>query len=383
MKRLILLLIAAITLMPDNVVKAATKTVFSIDLDETTEHFISKGDTFTRYYNFQVNSDEPFEIELAGLKEETKFSDIHISLAPGTYYEKNIALPDTSLAVIRQKLFETFGNLQLNKSFQNVYQFQVTYRTKNSRNDTILKIWNVTIETGTEEFVKNSNYIFVSAIKSIAGFKPKDELFDLNAKFKYGENGRFFSFMSLDFSFTDTSQVGSTVAGQGRSIISEADFSANYFAFNNSNDFERLNRLAFLGAGAKIFNGNLYTGFHIGSLEIGNHMHSSYAFIGYYYAPYLYPVRVQDGTKALPYRHNIYTEFTLASMEVNSPVFFLNALRLKLGVMFPIAIGPDIVRRDPNGLSQVIHSGDQVTPSAKDIQARLVLEIPIGRIFKF
>ena len=213
--------------------------------------------------------------------------------------------------------------------------------------------------TSEKAIVRNASYIFLSAIRSVAGKAQPKEFFDLNLKFNY--LGNMFTLFGLDLSLssTDSSQLG----------ISEGLLTVNRFLHTptklmNSN----FNRAAFVGIGLKVFNHQPYVGGHLGSIEICGPLFSSYALIGYYRNAYGrkpgIPLLAED---VVNFENNFYAEFTLAFDNKKEVANILSDIRIKLGGLFPFTYREDTL----------------VKPQWKDNKYRIVLEVPIGGIFKF
>lgn len=218
-------------------------------------------------------------------------------------------------------------------------------------------IYSISITTESE-YKPNANFIFLSAIRSVAGQAQTNEFFDLNLKFNY--LGRWFTLFGLDLSLSP--------ADSGQLRINEGLVTVNCFWNTENTLFDgSLSRAFFMGAGAKIFNQEPYLGVHVGSLEINGPLFSSYALIGYYVNAYGGYATIPNNQDAINFRNNIYSEFTLAFDNKKNVVGILSDIRIKLGMMFPFTN----------------NSKDIVKPGSKDIQYRLVLEVPIGGIFKF
>ncbi len=214
------------------------------------------------------------------------------------------------------------------------------------------------ISISTEDTYRpNSSFIFISAIRSVAGEAQPNEFFDLNLKFNYLK--RMFTLFGLDL------QLAPADSGQVR--ITEGMLTANWFV--NSQQMLRsgdINRAFFLGGGLKIFNQYPYMGVHCGSIEINGPLFTSYGLVGFYRNAYAgYATQALDGP--VNFRNNVYAEFALAFDNKKSIAAILSDIRIKLGMLFPFTDSDN----------------DTVKTQAKDVQYRLVLEVPIGGIYKF
>jgi hypothetical protein len=158
-------------------------------------------------------------------------------------------------------------------------------------------------------------------------------------------------------------------ADSGQLRITEGLITVNWFPFDNGIELSsgELKRAFFVGAGAKIFNQVPYVGGHVGSIEINGPLLSSYVMIGYYFNAYGRYAITPSEENPVNFRNNIYSEFTLAFDNKKNIAGILSDIRIKLGMMFPFTSSEN----------------DLVKPIGKDIQYRLVLEVPIGGIFKF
>jgi|GEM_PF-2071752 len=234
-------------------------------------------------------------------------------------------------------------------------EFEVTVKRATDN-----KVFRYSIRITTEKaIVRNSNYIFLSAIRSVAGKAQPKEFFDLNLKFNY--RGNMFTLFGLDLSLSE--------ADSSQLRISEGLLTVNRFLHTPeklaNSDF---NRAAFVGVGLKIFNRQPYVGGHLGSIEICGPLFSSYALIGYYRNAYgRKPVIPGNPEDAVNFENNVYMEFTLAFDNKKDVASILSDIRIKLGGLFPFTYREDTL----------------VKPQWKDNQYRIVLEVPIGGIFKF
>ena len=144
--------------------------------------------------------------------------------------------------------------------------------------------------------------------------------------------------------------------------LNEAILNVNY-AFSKIND--TTTRVGFIGGGFKQFYGTGYFGAHLGVLEVGSLLKSSYIFAGYYYSPYVRKVPLSDTSlNQIFYRHNIFVEAVFNAFGDNVPKA-LQSIRLKFGLMMPIAVG------------------DALLPVSKYFNYRLAVEVPIGGAIKF
>jgi hypothetical protein len=207
----------------------------------------------------------------------------------------------------------------------------------------------------------NCNFIFLSAIRSVAGIPPSNEFFDLNLKFNYG--GNMFTLFGLDLSLSPPAKTDST-----QLRINEGLATVNIF-FHKGEKLASgtLSRALFTGGGLKVFNQRAYMGAHIGSLEINGPLFSSYLFAGYYRDVYGGYAKIQNEKNAVLFRNNFYSECALAFDNKKDIAGILSDIRIKLGIICPFTNS----------------SKDIVKPGSKDVQYRLVLEVPIGGIYKF
>jgi hypothetical protein len=195
----------------------------------------------------------------------------------------------------------------------------------------------------------------------VAGQTPSKEFFDLNLKFNYLR--QCFTLLSLDLNLAP--------ADSGQLTIYEGLATANrFFMLKADHNPEDLNRVLFAGVGVKIFNQLPYVGAHVGSLEIAGPLFSSYFLLGYYRNVYGRSAKVASDN-AINFRDNLYMEFTLAFDNANKKKLqiagILSDIRIKIGAVMPFTNSKD----------------DLIKPQAKDIQYRVVLEVPLGGILKF
>lgn len=322
----------------------STRTVFNIDLAETNSNFIKEDGLLVRYLRFSVSVNTEFQIDLFHSSQEA--IDLKIT-----------KFPKSSSPTIYTNKGDTTNLKKLSLKDKEEVSYWIEIPSKKLR-------WDVIISTESKER-KNSNFIFISAIRSVAGIKPSSEIFDLNMKFNYGDKSKSFSVVGLDLSLSETDSSSGS-----RKMLNEAMFSINRYWMDDARfkNIEAYTRIIFYGAGLKVFDTRMYLGGHIGSIEIGGPFYSSYVIVGYYNYIFGRTVQPFDPTdkirKPRIYQHNIYTEITFAATDlVDLPV--LSNIRLKLGLMIPVAISND------------------APPTADDLLTRLVLEVPIGKIFKF
>jgi hypothetical protein len=200
----------------------------------------------------------------------------------------------------------------------------------------------------------DSSYFIIAGIKSIAGETPSREFFDMTIKFNY--SSLLFTFATLDVAFTDTSADDAEAKLEN---LSEAGVSINF-------DLQRLlfaknDRHVFIGSQMKIFDNDLYWGFHIGSFESNGMLFGSYLTIGYLRRVYNIDAAENAALEKHEHEDNLYFEFALHSETL--PV--IKNLRLKGGVLIPM---PN--NRNPR-------------PVASDMKTRIVIEVPVGGLVKF
>lgn len=193
------------------------------------------------------------------------------------------------------------------------------------------------------------SFIFISAIKSIAGKEPSSEFIDINCKFNLVSKS--FALVSMDLAFS-TTQVDTLQ--ETEKTLTEAGLSLNY-EFANSIDSLRT---FILGLSMKIFDGIPFAGIQLGSIETHK---KSPVFTSFCLGGYLLRLnsideeinRTQDVKDSY---HNFYVEFALHSNNLD----FLKHLRIKGGILLPIS------NWKVNGF-----------------ESRIVLEVPIGKKAKF
>lgn len=222
--------------------------------------------------------------------------------------------------------------------------------------------WLVISPASADEGIKkDSSFVVISAIKSVSGEKPDDEFFSITMKMHSGNkkwNLQFMSLADLDIALStrDTNTVGLSARGKS---LTEAGFSAN-IGWTPPGV-----RTLFGGVIIKIFNGELFWGYGLGGIEnIGSGFHTSS--IKLFRLTRVLPELVDTtkngsgasvGRKA---KKNLYLEFMLHSEKHD----FFKMLSVKGGILFPW--------RDKVG-----------DYSADDIETRIIIAIPIGRVFNF
>ncbi len=198
-----------------------------------------------------------------------------------------------------------------------------------------------------------SNFFLISGIKSISGTIPDHEFFDLHAKFQFGRD--VFALASFDIALTN---VGSDSANSKSEKLTEASVFISYVI----TELDKRKRAFFAGGLIKIFDTVPYYGLHIGSIENRGSLFTSYFVLGLMHR--FYSLKNEDTLDKSTKEHNsnIYVEFSLYSKDAP----FVNNLRIKGGVMLPTPF-----------------LNDDSDPTLEDIKTRIVLEIPIGDVFKF
>lgn len=297
---------------------------------------------YIKFVTQTIEENKPFRIRILASVEDTVM--LTVVKSPKSFIHKQALFSNDTLV--------TNQEIEIILKSDETVEYEVTIHQKS-----VSFIYSINITT-EREYKPNANFIFLSAIRSVAGEAQTNEFFDLNLKFNY--LGRLFTLFGLDLSLSP--------ADSGQLRINEGLVTINCF-WNTGKSLSNgsLTRAFFGGVGAKIFNQQPYLGGHVGSLEINGPLFSSYALVGYYVNAYGGYATVPSEEEAVTFRNNIYSEFTLAFDNKKNVVGILSDIRIKLGMMFPFTNS----------------SKDIVKTASKDIQYRLVLEVPIGGIFKF
>jgi hypothetical protein len=202
-----------------------------------------------------------------------------------------------------------------------------------------------------KDTLRYNSFFIASVIKTLSGDKPDNELFDLTFNLNAGQSvkaSRFNFFGSVDISLNnvETDSIGST----SKKIV-DAGIAVNYDLFEN---YENKELRIYVGPDLKVFDTNAYYGFHIGGMLMGNDFYSSYFNLGY-----VRPLNKTDSALNLltRFNDNILTEFAFTSRD--API--LKNIRVKGGIIFPIG----------------------KTSTDNDITARIVIQIPLGGIYRF
>lgn len=206
-------------------------------------------------------------------------------------------------------------------------------------------------ENKKKDTLRYNSFFIAAVIKTLSGEKPDNELFDLTFNLNAGQSekaSRINFFGSVDISLNDveTDSIGST----SKKIV-DAGIAVNFDLLDN---YENKELRIYVGPDLKVFDTNAYYGFHIGGMLMGNDFYSSYFNMGY-----VRPLNRTDPSLNLltQYNDNLLTEFAFTSRE--API--LKNIRVKGGIIFPISKA----------------SNDN------DITARIVIQIPLGTIYKF
>jgi len=212
---------------------------------------------------------------------------------------------------------------------------------------------------------KKSNFLVIAFIKSISGTTAQSELLDIFLKVNLTSRKKLNLDKPLWFSLmgADAGLLSDTASHSKGLPLNEAILNVNC-TFSAIDD--NTTRVGFAGAGFKQFYGTGYYGAHIGVLEVGSLLKSSYIFVGYYYSPYVAKVLPADtaGNQQVFYRNNIYFEAVFNAFGDNVPKA-LQSIRLKFGLMMPIAVN------------------DPVLPTSKLFNYRLAVEVPLGGPIKY
>lgn len=225
----------------------------------------------------------------------------------------------------------------------------------------------------------NPSFLFVSGIRSVGNENYDNQWVDLNLK-KNLLDGRLFVLLSTDLSLSKKEENDTLALNQTQLV--EAGLSLNHFVFfkNKYTLNNLLKRTAFIGGGMKIFNQQPMCGVHAGVMEVNGPLFTSYSYIGYYRNIYELPVRAHaDSGQANYFRNNIYLESALMIDPASQESEFLQSLsrvRIKLGVLFPF--GKQAFLHPTNAAET-----RKLKPTTNDIQYRIVMEIPLGKIFRF
>lgn len=292
-----------------------------------------------KYLTHRIENNIPFKIYLNDTTEnETiKSSILSIVQSPNTINKNEYQFKE-----FKERYSDNTTVLKSNEKlvFQ-IFLDTIPGEKSNSKNQKIFEVYIVTAEEGKP----NDSFLMISAIKSIAGTKPDFELFDLNTKFNYSD--MFFSMLSMDLSLSESDTI------QNRMLV-EGLLNINRFW---GRKFTEKERKFFYGAGMKIFDSRVLLGLHLGSLEIDGPFYSSYFLLGYYYSIYNTP-DIEDEIKRS--QHNIYSE--IAFTVQNENISLLSNLRIKIGFLLPL---------------------EYSDTEENNYQTRVVLEFPIGGIFRF
>jgi hypothetical protein len=211
----------------------------------------------------------------------------------------------------------------------------------------------------SEKFIINStkgdNFAIISAIKSISGTKPSYEFIDINL---FTTITSYFSvFMSADVAINTVQDTNSKTYK-----LSEAGLFLNFGQILcKGNLYNQQNRRFVFGPLIKIFNTVPYYGIYLGNAELNGKLMSSYISICWMRRCIAVNNDNLSIDDPLEFHDNIYFEFALHSQSVG----FLKFLRIKGGFLVPIG------GWQPEG------------PKVRDIVSRIVIEVPIGGLFRF
>jgi len=197
-----------------------------------------------------------------------------------------------------------------------------------------------------EEFQAKSNYVQVSAIKSVSGITPPSEFIDAQFRFKLGKH--LANMVSLDIPL---SAAGDTSTIEERTILNEAtlylawDISSTCSWSHARNSMRSLQ----LGIIGKLFDGDVYSGIGLSGVELKNSL---------LYGSYILGCFVWDVNEGFQgFGPDLYLELRIYSGEAD----FFRTFALKLGVFI----------------------SKPFSKQETSMKSRIVLEIPIGKIRSF
>lgn len=312
--------------------------------------------------------------------------------------------------------------------------FLIRFEVKFKEVKHVLNLHFIPEATGGDTSIKTPSFLVVSFIKTLAGSEVRDELIDIFLKINYGRRKRTFSMFGVDAGINASNNSNDTTIKRSTSLLrlneamvnfntvlftqklyyknqiirdinreriyvyadtgtskKEAEESLRLYPYSrkdwkkkdrinyrehirDSASVDKLKRVAYMGAGLKVFYQNPYVGGHFGIMEMNSVLMGSYFMVGYYYAPYIRRVDSTlnaNVTNGIPrnYRHNIYMEAGLNAFGDGVPNI-LKSIRFKFGYMLPLSVK----RGD---------KGDTEKPFGSDALYRLAVEVPIGGVFKF
>ena len=323
--------------------------VLSVNLNDTigsdrlTQNNEVKGGNLIKqikFLNYNIKNNVPFKVCLIDTTEncDKKEAKIKIIQSPNTINEREYTKSEFEIKYSK--------NLNILKNRETLI-FQIFFDTINKFPEDSKKTQQIfEVKIYTKKKVKaNDSYLMISAIKSVYGVIPESELFDLNVKFRYTD--KWFSMLSMDIPMLGRDSIQSN-------YISEAMLNINRFLIHNLTERDRS---FFIGAGMKIFDTRLLYGVHCGSIELNGPFYSSYVLLGYYLSIYGNP---DDDMEIKLYPRNMYIE--CAFIARSEKIDILKNLRIKVGFLTPLKF------RDNEKFNY---------------RARVVLEFPIGGIFRY
>lgn len=207
-----------------------------------------------------------------------------------------------------------------------------------------------------DQSVSDSSHVLIMAIKSVSGEIPENEFFAATWRIKYFEP--FYTLANVDIALAN---VNSDSVESDTRELSEAGISilADVSQIMGTNRRHMLERSIFAGLTTKIFNTEAYYGPSVGSIELKNSaFYSTYFILAYLrrFFPTNNQNRVVDGIKHAD--DNLFAEFLIHSQEVE----FFKYLAVKGGVLIPL-----------------LGSRGEFS----DIQFRITVAVPVGRVFTF
>lgn len=196
-------------------------------------------------------------------------------------------------------------------------------------------------------------FFIPAAIKTIAGNTPDTELFDLTFNLNAGQSQRvsrtnFFGSIDVALSNTGTDSISSST-----DKLFDASISVN-LDLGKKDDLVYKDLRIYLGPEFRVYNTHAYYGLHFGGMLVGKHFYSSFFNIGFIKP--LNPTELSEGLLTR-FSNNLIAEFAFTSND--APV--LKNIRVKGGILFPL--------------------GNDATDN--DITTRIVVQVPIGGIYKF
>gem|GEM_PF-6765571 len=179
----------------------------------------------------------------------------------------------------------------------------------------------------------DQNFVFISAIKTIAGEPPDHEFFDLRFRFRLGTLAHVLA--NTDISLSGRDSKDSVRSSQ--KLLTEAALQLNgnlYTVTERTSEIPQ--RLLFAGAQLKVFNTAQYYGVHLGGMEMGGSpFRGSSLSVAILHRWSADSVRTEGSDAFVPARYSLGVDYFLRSPRMD----FFRTLTIRGSILVPFGVG--------------------------------------------